>query len=168
MFRLRFHNIRGGVLAFSICVLGALWLPATCWAAKPAPIALTQFHINDFAAYCQTAIIDLRDCSAAHRPSESAQAYVKRMGGYLSALIKVEKQTEPIRVMPILQDNSPSNRKTWSNVCKEAYKLPQWVTRLDLLWRKRDHVPLTHIGDALLRSKICVEAMENGLRNARP
>ncbi|MGC8667705.1 MAG: hypothetical protein ACP5VE_06295 [Chthonomonadales bacterium] len=151
-----------------------LLIAADCAANAPAlalPPAkpITQWRINEFAAYCLEARIALKGLKAEPLPGEPATSYRRRISRYFAALDLACHRLAPLRSAPRLQDRSSLNILLWSRIRAHSIRLPVDVAAARATWHNgRPLGSPSVLGSKLLTALDTLMALLNDLRNARP
>lgn len=134
---------------------------------KRAP--LTQYRINEFAAAALTAEMAFSGVKGAPGPGETSAQHAQRVEGCIGALERLAARTEPLRNPPAVKDATPDNLARWQRIARAVRGLPSAARELKLAWSVHRQNPSTRVfGPRLMEGLMTVQAILNGLRDARP
>jgi len=137
--------------------------------AAPRTTQITQWRINEFAAYCLDARLALKGLKGEPLPGETPAEYRRRVSSYLTALHELCKRLTPLRTLPSLKDQSPSNDLVWNRIRAHTMRLPAELAAVEHVWHNGTPIgPPSALGSKLLTALDTVMALLNDLRNARP
>lgn len=130
---------------------------------------LTQNRINEFAAACVTAQIAFHGYKGNIEPGETPAQFHARVAGYIAALEKVEKELAPLRKAPPARDWDAVNAQRWRNVAANTDRLPGEIAALRAAWKAYPvEGERAQLGVHVYRAVVTLQAILNGLRDARP
>jgi hypothetical protein len=153
---------------FAAMLLFAVLAPAVAQ-ESPKRLSLTQNRINEFAAAALTAETAFSGVKGAPNPGETPAQYALRVEGCIAALERLATQVEPLRTPPAVKDASPDNMARWQKIGRAVRGIPSAARDLRTAWSARQKSGAAHaFGPKLMEGLATVQAVLNGLRDARP
>jgi hypothetical protein len=159
---MKLRNSRRYILAVACMLL------ITSSRARQSP-PFTQHRINEIAAECATALMDLSGLTGKQRPGESPAAYHSRITGYLAALKKLDKELAPIRRTVTPRDKRADNLAVWRKIVEDSNRLVAETQIAESAWEAVPKIgPKALLGNKLLTATTTVQSILRSLRDARP